>query len=112
MKKTITVLITIITILTLVSSGSYAATIGIKDSGFEAKESLNPLLELSQVERSKISPVLLKQFLSKDVIEPIEALVNPLPSELTTPPVTKICLLITAPSWSLRWNPPGPNDLL
>ena len=25
---------------------------------------------------------------------PIEALVSPLPSELTTPPVTKICLLM------------------
>ena len=28
---------------------------------------------------------------------PIEALVSPLPSELTTPPVTKICLVIMTP---------------
>src|SRR5271154_6786915 len=28
---------------------------------------------------------------------PIEALVSPLPSELTTPPVTKICLVINHP---------------
>jgi hypothetical protein len=35
---------------------------------------------------------------------PIEALVRPLPSELTTPPVTKMCLLIKIPSW-LRFLP-------
>src|SRR3954447_1330970 len=28
---------------------------------------------------------------------PIDAQVNPLPSELTTPPVTKMCLAITVP---------------
>src|SRR4029077_7913565 len=33
---------------------------------------------------------------------PIEALVRPLPSELTTPPVTKICLVIRAPSPDCR----------
>ena len=30
---------------------------------------------------------------------PIEALVRPLPSELTTPPVTNICFVIELPSW-------------
>ena len=33
---------------------------------------------------------------------PIEALVSPLPSELTTPPVTKICLVMEPNSWKER----------
>ena len=39
---------------------------------------------------------------------PIEALVSPFPKELTTPPVTKICLVMDLPSWFfLRCLMPG-----
>jgi hypothetical protein len=45
-------------------------------------------------------------FVTGGVVSPIDALVSPLPSELTTPPVTKMCfvtrceLLPVCPGWS------------
>lgn len=48
-------------------------TIPIK---FRIEEGFFPIGELSPVDRAKISPVLQEKFISQDVVEPVEALIN------------------------------------
>jgi hypothetical protein len=49
---------------------------------FRIEKGFFPLGELAPMERAKISPVLLEQFIEEDVIEPVEALVNVLDDQV------------------------------
>lgn len=57
-------------------------TIPIK---FRIEKGFFPIGELIPMERAKISPVLLKQFISQDVIKPVKALVNVFDDQIPLP---------------------------
>jgi hypothetical protein len=65
-------------------------TIPIK---FRIEEGFFPIGELTPAERAKISPVLLEQFISQDVIEPVEALVNVVDDQIPLPELMGIEVL-------------------
>jgi hypothetical protein len=52
---------------------------------FRIEEGFFPIGELTPMERAKISPVLIEQFISQDVIEPVEALVNLVDDQIPLP---------------------------
>ncbi len=68
-----------------------ARTIPIK---FRIEEGVFPIGELTPMERAKISPVLLKQFISQEVIEPVEALVSVVDNTIPLPQLTGVEVLI------------------
>lgn len=65
-------------------------TIPIK---FRIEEGYSPIGELTSQERAKISPVLLMQFLSKEVVEPVEALVNVFDDQFPIPELNGVEIL-------------------
>jgi hypothetical protein len=73
-------------------------TFGLKDGRtmpikFRIEEGYDPIGELTPQERAKISPVLLEQFTSQDVIEPVEALINVLDDQIPLPDLTGVEVL-------------------
>ena len=60
-------------------------TVGIIPIKFRIEKGYSPIGELTTLERAKISPVLLKQFLSLGVIKPVEVLVNVFDDKLILP---------------------------
>jgi hypothetical protein len=65
-------------------------TIPIK---FRIEEGFFPIGELTPMERIKISPVLLEQFISQDLIEPVEVLVNVFDDQIPLPELMGVEIL-------------------